>query len=71
MSKDTAIGSDDIPYKVLKYLSESAIDTFLHIFNGIWTTRVFFQKAGVWSQLYLFPNQGKIMQNQQTTAHQR
>ena len=52
VSKDTATGPDDIYYQMLKYLPETALDTLLHIFNGIWTTGVFPGK------LYLFPNQG-------------
>ena len=40
MSKDTATGPDDIHYQMLKHL-ETALDTLLHIFNGIWTTGVF------------------------------
>ena len=41
MSKDTATGPDDIHYQMLKHLPETALDTLLHIFNGIWTTGVF------------------------------
>ena len=41
VSKDTATGPDDIHYQMLKHLPESALDTLLHIFNGIWTTGVF------------------------------
>ena len=41
VSKDTATGPDDIRYQMLKHLPDSALDTFLHIFNGIWTTGVF------------------------------
>ena len=41
VSKDTATGPDDIHYQMLKHLLESALDTLLHIFNGIWTTGVF------------------------------
>ena len=63
ISKDTATGPNDIHYQMLKHLSESALDTLLHIFNGIWTTGVFPES---WPQLYLFPKQGKTMQNQQT-----
>ena len=70
VSKDTATGPDDIHYQMLKYLPDSALDTFLHIFYGIWTTRVFPESWRL-AQLYLFPNQGKIMQNQQTTDQQR
>ena len=40
-SKDTATGPDDIHYQMLKHLPETALDTLLHIFNGIWTTGVF------------------------------
>ena len=65
LPKYTATGPDDIHYQMLKHRPESALDTLLHIFHGIWTTGVF-QKAGVLPQLYLFPNQGKTMQNQQT-----
>ena len=38
VSKDTATGPDDIHYQMLKRLPDSALDTLLHIFNGIWTT---------------------------------
>ena len=38
-----------------------------YIFSLVYGQQEFFQKAGVWPQLYLFPNQGKIMQNQQIT----
>ena len=41
ISKDTATGPDDIHYQMLKHLPETALDTLLHIFNGIWTTGVF------------------------------
>ena len=41
VSKDTATGPDDIHYQILKHLPETALDTLLHIFNGIWTTGVF------------------------------
>ena len=41
VSKDTATGPDDIHYQMLKHLPETALDTLLHIFNGIWTTGVF------------------------------
>ena len=41
--------------------------THFYIFSTVYGQQEFFQKAGVWPQLYLFPNQGKIMQNQQTT----
>ena len=41
--------------------------THFYIFSTVFGQQGFFQKAGVWPQLYLFPNQGKIMQNQQTT----
>ena len=41
VSKDTATGPDDIHYQMLKQLPETALDTLLHIFNGIWTTGVF------------------------------
>ena len=36
VSKDTATGPE-----MLKHLPETALDTLLHIFNGIWTTGVF------------------------------
>ena len=49
ISKETAIGPYDIYYQMHKHLPESALDTLLHSFNGIWTTGVF-QKAGVWPQ---------------------
>ena len=35
VSKDTATGPDDIHYQMLKHLPETALDTLLHIFNGI------------------------------------
>ena len=41
VSKQTATGPDDIHYQMLKHLPETALDTLLHIFNGIWTTGVF------------------------------
>ena len=41
VSKDTATGPDDIHYQMLKHLPETALDTLLHIFNGILTTGVF------------------------------
>ena len=41
VSKDTATGPDDIHYQMLKHLPETALDTLLHICNGIWTTGVF------------------------------
>ena len=41
ISKDTATGPNDIHFQKLKHLPESAIDTRLHIFNGIWTTGLF------------------------------
>ena len=41
VSKDTATGPDDIHYQMFKHLPETALDTLLHIFNGIWTTGVF------------------------------
>ena len=41
VSTDTATGPDDIHYQMLKHLPETALDTLLHIFNGIWTTGVF------------------------------
>ena len=41
VSKDTATGPDDIHYQMLKHLPETALDTLLHIFNGIWTIGVF------------------------------
>ena len=41
VSKDTATGPDDIHYQMLKHLPETALDTLLHIFNGIRTTGVF------------------------------
>ena len=41
--------------------------THFYIFLTVYGQQEFFQKAGVWPQLYLFPNQGKIMQNQRTT----
>ena len=43
ISKDTATGPDDTHYhyQMLKHLPETALDTLLHIFNGIWTTGVF------------------------------
>ena len=41
--------------------------THFYIISAIYGQQELFQKAGVWPQLYLFPNQGKIMQNQQTT----
>ena len=44
ISKDTATGPDDIHYQMLKHLPETALDTLLHIFNGIWTTAVFSRK---------------------------
>ena len=44
ISKDTATGPDDIHYQMLKHLPETALDTLLHIFNGIWTTGVFSRK---------------------------
>ena len=71
VSKDTATGPDDIHYQMLKHLPETAL-THFYIFSTIYGQHIygqqeFFQKAGVWPQLYLFPNQGKIMQNQQTT----
>ena len=37
VSKDTATGPDYIHYQMLKHLPETALDTLLHIFNGIWT----------------------------------
>ena len=41
--------------------------THFYIFSTVYGQQEFFQKAGVWPQLHLFPNQGKIMQIQQTT----
>ena len=41
VSNDTATGPDDIHYQMLKHLHVTALDTLLHIFNGIWTTGVF------------------------------
>ena len=41
--------------------------THFYIFSTVYGQQEIFQKACVWPQLYLFPNQGKIMQNQQTT----
>ena len=52
---------------MLKHLPETALDTLLHIFNGIWTTGVFPESWRL-PQSYLFPNPGKTMQNQQTTG---
>ena len=41
VSKDIATGPDDIHYQMLKHLPETALDTLLHIFSGIWATGVF------------------------------
>ena len=41
VSKDTTTGPDDIHYQMLKHLPETALDTLLHNFNGIWTIGVF------------------------------
>ena len=38
--------------------------THFYIFSTVYGQQEFFQKAGAWPQLYLFPNQEKIMQNQ-------
>ena len=40
-SHDTATGSDEIHYQMLKHLPDSALLTLLHIFNDIWTTGIF------------------------------
>ena len=44
VSKDTATGPDDIHCQMLKHLPEFALDTLLHIFNGIWTTGGFSER---------------------------
>ena len=64
--QDTATGPDDIHYQMLKPLPKPPL-THFYIFSTVYGQQEFFRKAGVWPQLYLFPNQGRIMQNQQTT----
>ena len=59
MSKDTATGSDDIHHQMLKHLPETALDTLLHIFNGIWTTGFFFSKSLRLATVILVPKPGK------------
>ena len=58
VSKDTATGPDDIHYQMLKHLPETALDTLLHIFNGIWTTGVF-QESWRLATIIPIPKPGK------------
>ena len=41
--------------------------THFYIFSTVYGQQGILQKAGVWPQLYLFPNQGEIMQNKLQT----
>ena len=56
---------------IIKCLNTFPIPPLTHFytFSMVSGQNEFLQKAGVWPQLYLFPNQVKIMQNQQTTDH--
>ena len=56
--KDTATGPDDIYYQMLKHLPETALDTLLHIFNGIWTTG-FFPESWCLATIIPIPKPGK------------
>ena len=44
---------------MLKHLPETALDTLLHIFNGIWTTRVFFPESWRLATIIPIPKPGK------------
>ena len=66
VSKDTATGPDDIHYQMLKHLPETAFDTLLHIFNGIWRTGVFPESWRL-ATVIPIPKPGKDHQDQQTT----
>ena len=44
---------------MLKHLPETALDTLLHIFNGIWTTGVFFSESWRLATIIPIPKPGK------------
>ena len=58
-SNNTATGPDEIHYQMLKHLPYNALYIYLMIFGQL----TYFQRAGVWLELFQYPNQEKNTQN--------
>ena len=51
-SSDSAVGPDDIHYRMLKHLPHSALLTLLHIINKLWSSESF---PSTWQQAVVLP----------------
>ena len=58
-SNDSAIGPDDIHYKLLTKLPESSLTLLLAVFNSIWESRIFLPSFREATIVAILPKPGK------------